>query len=258
VYDALGMNRTFPLRAVLFAVALATIGCTAEAPLEVAPMVDLNRFQGKWYEVASLPRETQASCYGTTSFYSQASDGSFQFVNQCNVESGTGPVRTVTMKATVPDKSVPAKLAIDVGGFSGDYWILDVGADYEYAVVGHPTRLYLWIMSRTPTLDSDTLQGILDRAQSKRFDTSKLQYTPQPPPIERASSPTPVGPVPAASNGGCAASNARGHDQQAWWLGLVVAAIVGARRVRRTSAPSKTSGYFTALSIRDRRAKTSC
>jgi apolipoprotein D and lipocalin family protein len=232
------MNRTILfLYALLSAVMLATGGCTAEAPLEVAPTVDLNRFQGKWYEVASLPRETQASCYGTTAFYSQAPDGSFQFVNQCNVESPTGPLRTVAMKATVPDKAVPAKLAIDVGGFSGDYWILDVGADYEYAVVGHPTRMYLWIMSRTPTLDSPTLQGILDRAESKRFDTSKLQYTPQPPPIERASSPTPVGPIPPASSGGCTVSNEEGRGVGEWWVALVVAAMVGGRSSARRQRP---------------------
>ena len=66
------------------------------------------------------------------------------------------------MSAKVSDPAVPAKLALDVGGYTGDYWILEVGSNYEYAVVGHPSRLYFWILSRTSTLDTDTLQGILD------------------------------------------------------------------------------------------------
>src|SRR4029077_4440144 len=145
------MNRTAALF-VLVAIALAGTSCNSEPNLEVAPNVDLSRFQGKWYEIASLPRTTQVDCYGTTAFYSQAPDGTYRFVNQCNVESTTGPLRTVTMKATIPNQAIPAKLAVDVGGYSGDYWILDVGSNYEYAVVGHPTRMYLWILSRTPTL----------------------------------------------------------------------------------------------------------
>ena len=63
------------------------------------------------------------------------------------------------MSATVPDPSAPAKLALDVGGYSGDYWILEVGPNYEYAVVGHPSRLYYWILSRTPTLDAGDHAG---------------------------------------------------------------------------------------------------
>ncbi len=109
------------------------------------------------------------------------SSDSLTFVNQCNVGSATGPLRTVTMNAKLGDPSVPAKLAIDVGGFYGDYWILELGPSYEYAVVGHPSRSYLWILSRTSTLDDATLQGILSRARAKQFDTSRIQMTPQSP-----------------------------------------------------------------------------
>jgi lipocalin len=156
---------------------------------------------------------TQANCYGTTAFYSRASDGSLRFVNQCNADSATGPLKTVTMIATVPDPSQPAKLALDVGGFYGAYWILEVGANYEYAVVGHPSRSYLWILSRTPTLEPATTKAIIDHAQGNHFDTSKLQFTPQPPAGERLSADAPVGPVPApAESAGCSASPAGARD----------------------------------------------
>jgi apolipoprotein D and lipocalin family protein len=225
------MNRIAALF-VLGAIALAGTSCNSEPNLEVAPNVDLSRFQGKWYEIASLPRTTQVDCYGTTAFYSRAPDGTYRFVNQCNVESTTGPLRTVTMKATVPNQANPAKLAVEVGGYSGDYWILDVGSNYEYAVVGHPTRMYLWILSRTPMLDDATLKGVLDRAQARQFNTAKLQYTPQPPPIDRLVSMTPVEAASSATNGGCAVSAGKSDATGKWLVGLALALAVWRPRQR--------------------------
>jgi apolipoprotein D and lipocalin family protein len=229
------MLRALALLTLVSAFAIQSTGCNAEPPLDVAPSVDLSRFQGKWYEIASLPRVAQTDCFGTTAFYTQAADGSFQFVNQCNVASTSGPLKTVTMTATVPDKSVPSKLALDVGGLPGDYWILEVGQNYEYAVVGHPSRLYLWILSRTPRLDPATAKGVIDRAQSSHFDTSKLQFTPQPPAGERVSSNVPV-PGSTAQTGGCSASRAMGSNAGAWCLGLFVAATALLRSRDRAHA----------------------
>jgi len=175
------MLRGVALCAGLALLAVVGVGCGQDPPLAVASKVDLSRFQGQWFEIAKLPRITQTDCFETTAFYSLASDGTLDLVNECHVGSAGGPLKTVTMTAKVPDPSAPAKLALDVGGFYGDYWILEIGSDYEYAVVGHPSRSYLWILGRTPTLDQATLQGILSRAQGEGFDTSRLEYTPQTP-----------------------------------------------------------------------------
>jgi len=125
--------------ALLLATALAVFGCNGP-PLQVAQNVDLSQFQGKWYEIARLPRSTETGCFGTTAFYTQNSDGTLSLVNQCNVGASTGPLNTVSMIASVQDPSVPAKLALQVGGFAGNYWILEVGATYNSAVVGAPSR----------------------------------------------------------------------------------------------------------------------
>jgi apolipoprotein D and lipocalin family protein len=227
------MSRGVVCSLAIAALAASSMSCGAEPPLAVARDVDFSRFQGKWYEIAKLPRVTQTDCYGTTAFYTKTSDLSLQLVNQCNVGSTVGPVKTVTMNATVPDTSVPAKLALQVGDFSGDYWILEVGADYAYAVVGHPSRLYLWILSRSPTLDSDTLQGIVSRAQKNDFDTSQLEYTPQPLAGERVSSPVPVGPIPPALGTGCSVAPAESVAHP-WGLAWIVAAFLAmARRSTR-------------------------
>ena len=142
--------------------------------------VDLKRFQGKWSEIAKLPRPTQVDCYGTIGMYTLTSDTTMNLVHQCNLGSLSGPINQSQASGVVNDPSVTAKLSVDFGGgFYGDYWIIDLGENYQYAVVGHPTRQYLWILSRTPTLDSTTLSTVLANAQNKGFDTSKLQYTPQ-------------------------------------------------------------------------------
>lgn len=225
-------HRVSPFAVWSFAIVCTLLGCQSAPPLDVAPNVDLSRFQGKWYEIARLPRTTEADCHGTTQVYTQHSDGSLSLLNQCNVGSATGPSRTVSMKATVPDGTEPAKLALDVGGFKGDYWILEIGPDYDYAVVGHPSRQYLWILSRTPTLDADVMNGVLARAQSRQFDTAALEYTPQPPASESASTT-----ATAAQNGsatsptfGCTVPSApRGDRGVAWCVGAVLAFVVARR-----------------------------
>jgi apolipoprotein D and lipocalin family protein len=233
------MKRTITWLTLLAALAPAAAACNADPPLDVAPAVDLTRFQGKWYEIASLPRTTQSDCYGTTAFYTAGSGGSLQLVHQCNVGSTTGPLKTATMTATVPDPAAQAKLALEVSGFAGDYWILEVGSNYEYAVVGHPSRLYLWILSRTPALDADTMTGILDRAQRNQFDTTHLQMTPQPPAGERVSSDVPVGPVPPALGTGCSASGVAGSEgggvAGAWCVALAGATMARRRSRGRTT-----------------------
>ncbi len=238
------MTRGIFLIAVLALLSSSVVACNTEPPLDVAPNVDLSRFQGKWYEIARLPRTTQTDCHGTTAFYSQAADGSLGFVNQCNVGGPTGPLKTVAMSATVPDRTVPAKLALDIAGYTGDYWILEVGSNYEYAVVGHPSRLYFWILSRTPTLDTTTVQGVLDRAKTNHFDTTAVEFTPQPPGAERSSSDVPVGPVPQALTTGCSVSQSskggRGEGG-AWSLALVAALLLVRTRLRPLSGGRSSS-----------------
>jgi apolipoprotein D and lipocalin family protein len=154
--------------------------CKQDPPLTTVSSVDLSRFQGQWYEIARLPRPTEVDCTGTMASYALKGPTQLTLLHQCNVGSLTGPVRQVVANAVVQDTSNAAKLQVDFGGFYGDYWIVDLGQNYDFAVVGHPSRDYLWILSRTPKLDAATLSGITTRAQQNGFDTSKLEYTVQP------------------------------------------------------------------------------
>jgi apolipoprotein D and lipocalin family protein len=160
---------------------LAVPGCHA-APLDVVEGVDLQRFEGQWYEIAKLPRVTQADCTGTIARYERKSDHELVVTNSCRIGHLEGSRRQVVAAARVPNPSVPAKLSMEFGGFFGDYWIIDLDREgYRYAVVGHPTRQYLWILSRTPALPPATLDPILERAMQKGFDVSRLEYTKQMP-----------------------------------------------------------------------------
>jgi apolipoprotein D and lipocalin family protein len=163
----------------VIALASAVLGCRSDPPLDTVSSVDLNRFQGQWFEIASFPRATQQGCQATTATYRTTSSTSMDVLNQCHLGSLDGPVRQASAHAVMGDTNAPGRLSVDFGGFYGDYWIIDLGANYEFAVVGHPSRDYLWILSRTPSLDATVLAGIVARAQAKGFDVGRIVYTPQ-------------------------------------------------------------------------------
>jgi len=155
--------------------ALAAAGCYG--PLETAPNVDTSRLSGTWYEIAHLPRTTQEGCTQTTATYAPIEDGKLSVLHQCTLANGAIQKSAATLY-DLGDAS-HAKLGIDLGGFIGDYWITDVASDYRYVVVGHPSRDYLWILSRDKHMAQSDLDAVLARAKSEQFDVSKLEYTTQ-------------------------------------------------------------------------------
>ena len=146
--------------------------------LPVAQYVDLNKYAGDWYEIARMPAPFEKDCYATKASYSLNDDGTVNVVNTCHKYMPHGKLKKATAKAFVADPVSNAKLKVQFfWPFSGDYWILDVGNNYEYAVVGEPSRKYMWILSRSPHLDKHILHGLLEKAQVQGFNTSKLIYT---------------------------------------------------------------------------------
>jgi apolipoprotein D and lipocalin family protein len=162
----------------LWLLGLLALACQQSEPLDVAH-VDLSHMTGKWFEIAKLPRPSQAGCTGTTAEYQLKSANELLVINECHEGSLQGAVKRVAARAVAPDAAVPAKLSLDFGFAYGDYWIVEVGDDYEYAVVGHPTREYLWILSRERSLPQATLDGVLARARARGFPVGILSYTEQ-------------------------------------------------------------------------------
>ena len=151
-------------------------GRTTAPPLAVVPSVDLSRYVGKWYEIAKYPNRFQRGCVGATAEYTLAPDGKrVEVVNRCR-EIESGKERSVHGKARVVDPATNAKLSVTFfWPFSGDYWILAVGAEYEYAVVGTPDRKYLWILARTPTIGDDLYSLLVDLARERGFDPARIE-----------------------------------------------------------------------------------
>jgi apolipoprotein D and lipocalin family protein len=149
--------------------------------LQTVPRVDLGRYLGTWFEIASFPQRFQRGCTATTAIYTLRDDGQIDVVNRCRKGSPDGPEKVARGRARVVDRSTNAKLEVSFfRPFWGDYWIIDLGADHEYAVVGHPGRDYLWILSRTPTMDPELYASIVRRLQAQGYETDRLQKTTQP------------------------------------------------------------------------------
>jgi apolipoprotein D and lipocalin family protein len=172
----------------MFSIGVSLSGCSQTTterlqlpPLEAVPSVDLDRYLGTWYEIASYPQRFQEGCTGTTAAYTLRDDGQIDVLNKCRKGSLDGPEDTAEGRARFADSESNAKLEVSFfWPFWGDYWIIDLGPDYEYAVVGHPSRDYLWILSRTPTLDDEVYQAILTRLEGQGYPLEPLQKTEQP------------------------------------------------------------------------------
>jgi apolipoprotein D and lipocalin family protein len=148
--------------------------------LEVVSSVDIERYAGKWYEIASLPVSQQKGCYCTTAEYSIIDSTTIKVVNKCRKGSIEGEYDEAEGKAFVVEGSNNAKLRVQFfWPFRGDYWIIDLDKDYQYAVVGVPSRKYFWILSRSPKMDSEMLNSLLAKVKEKGFDISKAQQTVQ-------------------------------------------------------------------------------
>jgi len=143
--------------------------------LEVVPHVDLKKYLGKWYEIARLPARFEEGCSDITATYSTPDDGTISVLNECK---RNGKVKRAKGKAKVVDKNTGAKLKVTFfWPFYGDYWIINLGSDYDYAVVGTPNRKYLWILSRTPQMDDKLFSQLIELAKSKGFDVTNLIKT---------------------------------------------------------------------------------
>jgi apolipoprotein D and lipocalin family protein len=169
-------------RSALLIPAVWLAGCAATGPpLQVVESVNLSRYAGKWYEIASYPAPFQEGCVGTTAEYSIREDGLVRVVNRCHDESLGGPVREVVGTARVVGPETNARLKVCFfWPFEGDYWIIDLGKDYEYAVVGEPRRRYLWILGRKPTMADAQYRQIVERLPAQGYDPDKLVRTCQP------------------------------------------------------------------------------
>ena len=159
----------------------ATTAAVDKKPLETVPYVDLQRYLGTWYEIATIPQRFQKGCVGVTAEYSLSKNGDIQVVNTCTKEVLDGEVRRARGKARVVDRTTNATLKVSFfWPFWGAYWIIGLDADYKWAIVGHPDRTYLWILDRSPQMDHALYGELLALVADKGYDLTKIKKTLQP------------------------------------------------------------------------------
>lgn len=172
----------FPL--VLFASLLLTACAnsgTGQAPPETVGKVDLARYQGTWYEVARLPMFFQRDCRESEAHYQLRDDGRMAVTNRCRTVSGKW--KQVQGEAEPQEAGQTDKLWVRFdngvsrllpGLTKGEYWVLSLDDDYRVALVGHPNRKYLWLLSRKPNLSTEQRDELLTVARQQGYDTSAL------------------------------------------------------------------------------------
>ena len=149
--------------------------------LQTVDSVDLEKYAGKWYEISSFPQRFQKGCHGTTATYTRSDDDYIIVENRCFKDSLNGKESYIKGKAFIVTGTGNAKLKVQFfWPFKGKYWIIDLAKDYSYAVVGHPDRDYLWILSRTPQMNEVIYAEVVNRIKEKNFNISKLKKTAQP------------------------------------------------------------------------------
>lgn len=173
------LNRSIKTIIMISLTALFGCGTSNYAPLETVQNVDIQRYIGKWYEIAHLPNSFQKNCFGSTAEYSIIDSETIRVINACNKDSINGKTDMVKGKAFVVENSGNSKLRVQFfWPFRGDYWIIELDKDkYSYAVVGTPSRKYLWILAREPQMDSNIYNMLLEKCRQKGFDTDKLLIT---------------------------------------------------------------------------------
>ena len=177
-YLKMNMKHIVCLCCVITVVLMSATAHPDSAELQVVDSVDLSRYLGKWYEIASFPAWFQRGCTASTAEYALLTDGKIRIINRCHKGRPDGPLKESVGKAEVSDNQTNAKLKVwFFWPFKGNYWIIDLDDDYRWAVVGEPKRKYLWILSRTPTMNQTLYQNILSRLPSKGYDPSKLNPT---------------------------------------------------------------------------------
>jgi apolipoprotein D and lipocalin family protein len=143
----------------------------AAETLQTVPEVNLERFAGKWYEISRLRPPWELQCATNNTFtYTVLSNDKMSVLNECYEERGFSKNEKAKGTAEIIDQTTRAKFKVTYPYtsrykwiFDGEYWVIQLAADYSYTVLASPDQTHLWILSRTPQMDPETYQKVLDQ-----------------------------------------------------------------------------------------------
>jgi apolipoprotein D and lipocalin family protein len=168
------MRRLLPLP-VLLAAALAASPVVAAAP-QPAKTLEIDRFLGRWHEIARTPNFNQRGCQAGTADWGRSADGALTVVQRC--VRAKGEPKTWSGSATIVDPATNAKLRLSLmkGLIKQEYWVLDRADDYSWAIAGTPGGNFVWILARKPDLSASERTAVLSRVKALGYDTGKLEF----------------------------------------------------------------------------------
>lgn len=159
-------------RWIMLPVLLSMAGCATYPPMQTAKNVDLQKYMGKWYEIARLPNSFQKGCLCSTAEYKILDQNKIAVTNRCDKN---GKIKEATATAWRSNADDNSRLKVRFfWPFTGKYWILYVSADYHYAVVGEPSREYLWFLSRTKQISQQQLDLMKSIATQQGYNLDQL------------------------------------------------------------------------------------
>ena len=162
----------------LMATMLVFLSACTVIPKGLQPINDFDseKYLGTWYEIARYDHKFEKGMVGVTANYSMRADGKIKVINSGYKDSLTGEFTTAIGKAKIPKpEKEPAKLKVSFFlFFYGDYYVLDIDTNYQWAMIGSSSDKYLWILSRSPKLDDNLYNSILKKIEKRGYDISKL------------------------------------------------------------------------------------
>ena len=167
------MNKTFIN---FFILAILMIPTTIKSQsLQTVRYVDINKYTGTWYEIARLPNSFEKKLDCITATYTLRDDGKIKVVNKGYLIDDHSRSKEVKGVAWIPDANSPAKQKVRFfWPFAGKYWVIELDNEYQYAMVGHPSRNYFWILSRNKNMDEAIYKKLLDSAAKNGFNVNKI------------------------------------------------------------------------------------
>ncbi len=167
---------TPPLQAMTCALVFAFAGAASASAPDPRKSVEIDRYLGRWYEIARTPNKLQKDCIDATADYVQQ-NGRILVVQTCQDPDQQESAKVFRARAQILDPETNAKLKLTFMGFwSQEYWVIDRAQDYSWAIVGDPSGNYLWVLSRDPGLSGAELEAILARAEALGYDLARLEY----------------------------------------------------------------------------------
>jgi lipocalin len=143
---------------------------------QTVKQLEIEKFLGQWYEIARFPHSFEKNLVGVTANYSINNDGKIKVINQGYKDSLHGKIKTAVGKAKIPNPELPGNLKVSFFWiFYSDYLVMELDSiDYQWAVIGSSSPDYLWILSRTPQMDEDIYQNLIQKIKKRGYDLSKI------------------------------------------------------------------------------------